>query len=110
MPQSDQALLIRLKDNGLEFVIIGGVCVVYHGVPLATFDLVICCRFGEQNLRRIETAVRGLNPVHRLTPQKLSFELTPHLCADLKNLYLQTDLGKLDCLSEVAGLGKYEDV
>jgi hypothetical protein len=39
MAQNDQALLVRLKDSGLEFVVIGGVCVVFHGAPLATFDL-----------------------------------------------------------------------
>ena len=38
MAQNDQALLMRLKDSGLEFVVIGGLCVVYHGVPVATFD------------------------------------------------------------------------
>lgn len=110
MPQNDQALLTRLKERGLEFVVIGGVCVVYHGVPLATFDLDICCRFGEENLKRIEAAVRDLNPIHRLTANKLPLELTPHLCASLKNLCLQTDLGKLDCLGEVAGIGAYEEV
>jgi hypothetical protein len=109
--QNDQALLTRLKENGLEFVVIGGVCAVYHGAPLATFDLDICCQFGEPNLKRIEAAVRDLHPVHRLTANKLPFELTPHLCAAaLKNLYLQTDLGKLDCLSEVAGIGDYNAV
>lgn len=110
MPQNDQALLTRLKDAGLEFVIIGGVCVVFHGAPLATFDLDICCRFGEQNLRRIEAAVRDLHPIHRLTANKLPLELTPHLIKSLKNLYLQTDLGKLDCLSEISGVGSYEEV
>src|SRR5438477_11363999 len=101
MPQNDQALLMRLKDSGLEFVVIGGVCVVYHGVPIATFDLDICCRFGVENVNRIEVALRDLHPVHRLTTDKLPLEETRHLFGDLKNLYLQTDLGKLDCLSEV---------
>lgn len=110
MPQNDQALLTRLKANGLDFVVIGGVCVVYYGAPLATFDLDICCQFGEKNLQRIEAAVRDLHAVHRLTTNKLPFELTPHLCAELKNLYLQTDLGKLDCLSEVTGVGDYDEV
>ena len=76
MPQNDQALLTRLKDSGLEFVVIGGVCVVYHGVPLATFDLDICCPFGEENVRRIEAAVKDLHPVHRLTANKLPLEET----------------------------------
>jgi predicted nucleotidyltransferase len=110
MAQNDQALLMRLKDSGLEFVVIGGLCVVYHGVPVATFDLDICCPFGEENVRRIESAVKDLNPVHRLTANKLRLEETRSSFKDLKNIYLQTDLGKLDCLSEVAGLGSYEQV
>lgn len=110
MAQNDQALLMRLKDSGLEFVVIGGLCVVYHGVPVATFDLDICCPFGEDNVRKIESAVKDLNPIHRLTANKLSLEQTRGSFNDLKNVYLQTDLGKLDCLGEVAGLGSYEQV
>ena len=110
MPQNDQALLKRLKDSGLEFVVIGGVCVVYHGAPLATFDLDICCPFGVENVLKLESAVKDLNPVHRLTPQKLPLEMTRSSFADLKNVYLQTDLGKLDCLGEVAGIGNFAEV
>jgi len=110
MAQNDQALLMRLRDAGLEFVVIGGVCVVYHGALLATFDLDICCPFGEENVRRIEAAVNELHPVHRLTANKLPLELTRSAFGDLKNLYLQTDLGKLDCLSEVAGVGDFSTV
>ena len=110
MAQNDQALLMRLKDSGLEFVVIGGLCVVYHGVPVATFDLDICCPFGEENVGKIELAVKDLNPVHRLTANKLPLEETRGSFQDLKNIYLQTDLGKLDCLSEVVGLGGYEQV
>ena len=107
MAQNDQALLMRLKDSGLEFVIIGGVSVVYHGAPVATFDLDICCPFGEENVRKIEAAVKDLNPVHRMTPNKLPLEVTRSSFATFKNLYLQTDLGKLDCLGEVSGVGNY---
>jgi len=110
MAQNDQALLTRLKDSGLEFVVIGGLCVVYHGVPVATFDLDICCPFGEENVRKIASAVKDLHPIHRLTANQLSLEQTRSSFKDLKNVYLQTDLGKLDCLSEVAGLGSYEQV
>jgi hypothetical protein len=110
MAQDNQVLLTRLKDSGLEFVVIGGVCAVYHGAPVATFDLDICCPFGEENVRRIESAVKDLHPYHRLTANKLPLELTQSSFASLKNLYLQTDAGKLDCLGEVAGVGNYEDV
>jgi hypothetical protein len=105
MPQDDKALLVRLQQHQVDFLIIGGVCGVLHGVTLVTK---ICCRFTPQNLRRIEAALKDLHPIHRLTANKLPFELTDDLCARLKNIYLQTDLGKLDCLSEIAGVGDYE--
>jgi len=110
MPQNDKALLSRLKEQNVEFVIIGGVCGVLHGASLVTLDLDICCRFSRDNLRRLEVAMKDLRPRHRLTANKLPFELTDELSASLKNIYLNTDLGILDCLSEVSGIGGYEEV
>ena len=110
MPQNDQALLARLEASGLEFVVVGGVCVVYHGAPLATFDLDVCCPFGWENVQRIEAALHDLHPVHRLTAGKLPLATTRGSFGELKNLYLQTDWGKLDCLGEVSGVGSFEAV
>ena len=110
MAQNDKELLSRLKQCEVEFVIIGGFCGVMHGAPLVTLDLDICCPFSRENLRRIEAAVKDLNPRHRLTANKLPLELTDELCDCLKNLYLTTDLGALDCLSEVAGIGNFARV
>lgn len=108
MPQNDKALLLRLQEQQVEFVIIGGVCGVLHGVSLVTQDLDVCCRFTAENLRRIEAAVKDLHPRHRLAANKPPLELTDELCSRLKNMYLQTDSGTLDCLGEVAGVGDYE--
>jgi hypothetical protein len=109
MPQNVKALLLRLQDQRVEFVIIGGVCSLLHGASLLTLDLETCCRFSAENLRRIETAVKDLHPFHRLAANKLPLELTDDLCSRRRNMYLQTDLGILDCLGEVAGIGSYED-
>jgi len=81
-----------------------------HGLPLVTLDLDICCCFGADNLRRLEAALRDLHPWHRFNPNHLPFVLTDELCSSLKNLYLHTDLGDLDCLSEVLGVGDYKSV
>ena len=108
MQQNDKALLSRLKEQKVEFVIIGGVCGVLHGASLVTLDLDICCRFSRENLKRLEAAMKDLHPRHRMTANKLPLELTDELCGSLKNIYLNTDLGTLDCLSEVAGIGGYE--
>lgn len=103
-------LVERLIVARVEFVLVGGFAAVAYGVSLMTQDVDVCCPFSTQNLRSIEAAIQDLKPVHRMTPQKLPFVLTDELCASLKNLYLDTDLGPLDCLSEVLGLGDFFEV
>ena len=110
MIQNVEPLLARLVEKRVEFVIIGGICNVLHGVIMMTEDVDVCCRFSAENLRRIEASVKDLHPVHRITPQRLPFVLTDELAGQLKNLYLRTDLGVLDCLSEVAGIGDFDAV
>ena len=110
MRQNDKLLLERLRKSQVEFVIVGGVGCLLYGAPLVTYDLDICIRLTADNFHRIESALKGLHPYHRLAAGKLPLELTDELCARLKNIYLQTDLGKLDCLGEIAGVGNYDEV
>jgi len=110
MIQEAESLLKRLHAQDVEFVIIGGICNVLHGVTLVTQDVDLCCRFVPENLRRLEAAVGDLHPVHPQTPQKLAFVLNDRLLRELRNIYLRTDLGVIDCLSEVAGIGGYDAV
>jgi len=46
--------------------------------------------------------------VRRTTPGRKPPELTPENTSDFKSFYLDTDLGHLDCLSEIQGIGPYE--
>lgn len=103
-------ILRRLHDAGVEFSLIGGMASRHYGVTLVTEDLDVCARFTPGNLRRIEGALKDCHPRHRLTANRLPLELTDRLCVELKNLYLTTDIGILDCLSEVAGVGDFEAV
>lgn len=105
-----EQLLKRLLDQRVEFVIIGGYAVMAYGVPLITQDVDIACRLSVENLLRLQAAVADLHPVHRLTPQKLPLQLTRESCAGLKNLYLRTDLGVVDCLGDVLGVGDFDAV
>ena len=102
-------LLQRLRTHEVEFVLVGGFAAALHGSTLVTRDLDVCCRFTEQNLRRVHAAVADLHPAHRMRPD-LPFVLTPALLPSLKNLYLITDWGSLDCLGEVKGVGNFEEV
>jgi DNA-binding transcriptional LysR family regulator len=109
MPEFE-SLLERLIQHEVDFVIVGGFAAMAHGVSLMTEDLDICCPFDEPNLQKLERALAGAHPYHRMTPKRLPFELTPDLLPRLQNLYLRTDLGQIDCLSKVKGLGEYEAV
>ena len=89
-------------------MLIGGFAAIAHGSSLQTRDVDVCIRLSEVNLTRIQAAFSDLHPAHRARPD-IPLELTPELCARLKNLYLKTDLGIVDCLGEVKGVGDYEE-
>jgi len=104
------ALIERLLQQKVDFVVIGGFAAVAHGSTFTTQDMDICCDPAGENLMRLQAAVADLNPVHRMTPAKVPLELTPESCTTFKNLYLDTDCGQLDCLGTVQGLGDFGDV
>ena len=99
----------RLIENRVEFVLVGGFAALAHGVMRSTRDVDICCRFSTENLMRIQKAFADLHPTHRPRTD-LPLELTPEQCATSKNLYLKTDLGVVDCLGEILGVGDFEEV
>lgn len=109
MPGLEQ-LLDRLISSRVEFVVVGGFAAMTHGVTLLTQDIDICCRFSVENLMRLRNSISDLHPVHRMTPQRVPLELTEQNCGRFSNLYLLTDFGVLDCLSEVLGVGDFDVV
>ena len=100
-------LLERLARASVDFVIVGGYAGVVHGCTYTTQDVDICCDFSVANLLALQRALSDLHPVDRMTPGRQPLELTPENAAGFKNLYLDTDLGHLDCLSYIEGLGGF---
>jgi hypothetical protein len=107
MKQDFFELLKRLHQTDVSFVLIGGFAATTYGCTLFTQDIDLCCDFSPENLMRLQKALNGLHPVHRMTPNRKPLELTLENAAGLKNLYLDTDLGTLDCLSFVEGIGDF---
>lgn len=103
-------LLQRLIEADVEFVIVGGFGGVLHGSSLVTRDLDVCALLTQANVEKLRAAFRDLNPKHRLTPNRLSFLENPEAGVALKNLYLQTDLGPLDLMSSITGVGDFARV
>jgi hypothetical protein len=103
-------LLERLVKAGVDFVIVGGFAGVVHGCTYVTQDVDICCDFSVANLLALQTAISDLDPVHRMTPGRKKLQLTEQTCGQFKNLYLDTKIGQLDCMSFIDGLGDYGQV
>ncbi len=103
-------LLERLVDAGVDFVLVGGYAGVVYGCTYVTQDVDICCDFSAVNLLALQEALSGLHPVHRMTPNRKPLDLTASNAAEFNNLYLDTDLGPINCLSEIQGLGGYDQV
>jgi len=103
-------LIERMKKGGVKFVLVGGFAGVVHGCTYVTQDIDICCNFSAANLLALQKALKELHPVHRMTPQRPKLKLTVESCTRFKNLYLDTDIGQVDCLASIQGLGDYQDV
>jgi hypothetical protein len=103
-------LLKRLIEHRVEFVVVGGFAAVTHGASLMTEDIDIACRFSVENLMRLQRALLSLHAFHRMTSKRLPLRLTREQCEGLKNLYLATDWGQLDCLGSVLGIGDFDEV
>jgi predicted nucleotidyltransferase len=103
-------LLQRLSEAGIEFVVVGGVAAVLHGSSMVTRDLDVCASLTSENLQKLRDVFRDLHPVHRIGPARHSFLEIPAPGASLNNLYLQTDLGALDLLDSIAGIGDFDEV
>ena len=99
-----------LVDAGVEFVVIGGVSASFHGSARVTYDLDICYSRDPANLRRLAAALSPFHPRPRGFPADLPFLWDERTLQNGTVFTLGTDLGAIDLLAEVAGLGAYDQV
>jgi hypothetical protein len=99
-----------LCDAAVDFVIIGGVSATFHGSARVTYDLDICYSRAALNLQRLAAALAPFHPRPRGFSDELPFVWDERTLRNGTVFTLQTDLGEIDLLAEVAGLGTYQDV
>jgi hypothetical protein len=99
-----------LTDAGVEFVVIGGVSAVLHGSSVLTFDVDICYSRATSNLRHLVAGLAPFHPRPRGFSEGLPFIWDEVTLRNAALLTLLTDLGEIDLLAEVAGLGAWEEV
>ena len=98
LPSDFKEFLSLLRSHGVEYLLIGGYAVIYHGFPRATGDLDIWIAMDPENARRMVDAV-----------QEFGFD-TPDLSPAL---FLQDDsmvrMGnvplRIEILTRISGVG-----
>lgn len=100
--------LVTLADARVRFVIVGGLAVTIHGSAYVTFDLAFCYARDAENLSRLAAVLSPFNPRLRGAAAGLPFRLDGETLKRGLNFTLSTELGDLDLLGEVAGVGDYE--
>lgn len=109
MIQVEQTLRL-LTQHQVEFVIVGGVAISAHGSAYLTFDLDVCYARSRSNLQRLTAALAAYHPRPRDFPADLPFHWDERTLQQGTNFTLSTNLGSIDLLGEVTGLGDYEQV
>lgn len=102
-----EAMLALLSDANIKFVIVGGLAVTIHGSAYVTFDLDICYSRDEENLSRLTASLETVAPRLRGAPSGLPFRFDVETLHRGMNFTLTTDLGDIDLLGEIAGIGDY---
>jgi predicted nucleotidyltransferase len=102
--------LRALFDAKVEFVLIGGAAMQLQGSAHLTEDLDFCYSRSAKNLECLARAMASHNPRLRGAPENLPFRFDAATIKRGLNFTLTTDLGWIDFLGEVAGLGGYEEV
>jgi hypothetical protein len=99
-----------LGQFDVQLVIVGGVAATLHGSEVPTSDLHVCYARSPENLEKLAEALQSVNAQLRNAPEGLPFILDAETLKKGLNFTLKTDIGSLDLLGEVRGVGYYADV
>lgn len=109
MIQLIEKQLTLLGRFNVECVIVGGVAATIHGSSLPTTDVDVCYARNLPNLERLASALHSVHAHLRNAPRDLPFILDAETLRRGLNFTFSTDIGSLDLLGEVRGVGYYED-
>jgi len=104
-----ERVIQHLCDARVDFVVIGGWAAIFHGSAHVTNDLDICYSRDKENLLRLAGVLAPYHPRPRGFPEGLPFVWDASTLANGAMFTLTTDLGIIDLLAEVSGIGTYTD-
>ncbi len=99
-----------LHEANVNFVLIGGLAMIAHGVNCLTQDIDFAYGVDSENLERCNPDVFLRRIQARVLGRSASdgFVITPALLQRVRFLNLFTDLGEVDVMREVPGMDSFE--
>lgn len=105
-----EEILTRLVKSKVRFVVIGGVAATIQGSARFTNDLDICYDPSPDNVERLLTLLRSWHAYLRGVEPGLPFLLDARAFRTTPVMTLTTDVGDIDVLDVVPGVGSFDDV
>lgn len=102
-----EGMLAALVKRKIRFVLVGGVAAAVHGSARFTNDLDICYDTASDNVDRLVALLRVWNACLRGVEPGLPFILDARTFRTTPLLTLTTNMGAIDLLDQVPGVGDY---
>ncbi len=103
------AILRTLVEHEVDFIIVGGVSAVLHGVPITTFDLDLVHSRSPDNIGRLLSALQDIDACYRGQGDRRLTPSPAHLASSGHQL-LMTRFGPLDLLGTIGTHRGYENL
>lgn len=103
-------IIRRFEKHKVKYVIIGGVAAALHGSSELTRDFDVCIKFDEENWKRILDALAGTLPHYVMSLDHRPLDKSAAQLAKFRNMYLSTEIGRIEFFGEVTPLGTYDEV
>lgn len=104
-----EEIIAALVAAGVRFVVIGGVAATIHGSARLTNDIDICYDTALENMQALVRLLHGWHAYLREVEPGLPFVLDVRALRTTPVMTLTTDLGNIDILDGVLGIGSYAD-
>lgn len=104
-----EKLLRDLTGHKIRFVLVGGLAAAAHGSGYITKDLDICYERTPDNIKKLTTYLQSIHAKLRGPTEDLPFLLDESTFSFGLNFTFKTDLGDLDLLGEMSGVGGYAE-
>ena len=105
-----RAILRRLTEAGVDYVVIGGVAVIAQGYVRTTRDLDIAFAEDPANLEALGRVLTELSARLRGVDDEIPFTADARTLAGVQLLTLETSLGWLNVHKLVPGVARYADL